>query len=76
MYDSDKIFYVTLGKNIKDRRKALGFSQMELARHIGVSYQQLQKYESGKNRITPYYLCKAAAFLQIKTCELVDESHC
>lgn len=41
-----------MGARISARRQALGLSQAALAGRIGVSFQQLQKYESGANRIS------------------------
>ncbi|MFN5619069.1 MAG: helix-turn-helix domain-containing protein, partial [Brevundimonas sp.] len=41
-----------VGARISARRQALGLSQAALAGRIGVSFQQLQKYESGANRIS------------------------
>lgn len=41
-----------IGKKIKARRKALKMTQMDLAYLIGVSFQQVQKYENGNNRIS------------------------
>ena len=38
--------------NIKKARKARGISLKDAATKIGVSYQQLRKYETGDNRIT------------------------
>jgi transcriptional regulator with XRE-family HTH domain len=40
-----------IGGIIKKRRKELGFSQEELAEILGVSYQQIQRYENGTNRL-------------------------
>lgn len=37
---------------IRDLRKAKGISQMQLAEMLGVSYQQVQKYEKGITRIS------------------------
>ncbi len=37
---------------IKEFRKAKGMSQMKLAEIVGVSYQQIQKYEKGVNKIS------------------------
>ena len=42
----------TVGERIRKRRNDLEISQPELAEQIGVTYQQLQKYENGKNRIS------------------------
>ena len=41
-----------IGKRIYDLRLAIGFSREQLAKEIGVTHQQLQKYETGANRVT------------------------
>lgn len=41
-----------VGSMIRSRRKALGMTQQELARAIGLTFQQVQKYERGVNRIS------------------------
>lgn len=41
-----------VARNIKAARKRRGIKQPWLAAQIGVTFQQVQKYESGKNRIT------------------------
>lgn len=43
---------IAVGARVAARRMALGLSQTALARSLGVSFQQLQKYESGINRIS------------------------
>ena len=40
-----------VGNRIRMRRMMLGMSQAELSDGLGLTYQQLQKYERGKNRI-------------------------
>lgn len=40
-----------IGNLIRTARKTAGMSQMDLAEKIGVTYQQVQKYEYGKNEI-------------------------
>ncbi len=40
-----------IGSLIRDMRKAAGMSQMRLAEKIGVSYQQVQKYEKGASQL-------------------------
>ncbi|OGW17014.1 MAG: hypothetical protein A2072_08820 [Nitrospirae bacterium GWC1_57_7] len=42
----------TTGQIIKDRRTALGLTQIQLAEKIGLSYQQVQKYEKGIDRVS------------------------
>ena len=41
----------TMGHNIRLLREKHGMTQQEIAIHLDVSYQQIQKYEAGKNRI-------------------------
>jgi transcriptional regulator with XRE-family HTH domain len=40
-----------LGQRLKDRRERLGISQSELGSRLGITFQQIQKYECGRNRI-------------------------
>lgn len=40
-----------IGERLRERRKALGLSLEELAEALGISYQQMQKYENGRNRV-------------------------
>ena len=41
-----------VGNRVRMRRLMLGLSQTELATAVGVTFQQVQKYEKGKNRIS------------------------
>lgn len=41
-----------IGKKIRQLRKGWGLSQSELAEKIGVSFQQVQKYEKGSTRVS------------------------
>ncbi len=52
-----------IGLRIKKVRKSLGISQMKLADAIGVSFQQIQKYESGTNKVLIEKLKKIASVL-------------
>ncbi len=45
-----------IGLKIKTIRKGLGMSQMELAEKLGLSFQQVQKYEKGVTRISVFRL--------------------
>jgi transcriptional regulator with XRE-family HTH domain len=42
---------IDVGARIRARRKLLGMSQSTLAEQIGVTFQQVQKYEKGSNRV-------------------------
>lgn len=63
-----------IGARIALRRKVLGVSQNALAQTLGVSYAQLQKYESGSNRVAASRLLKIAAELDTTIGALVGEA--
>jgi transcriptional regulator with XRE-family HTH domain len=44
---------VIIGRNIRIRRSLRGLSQTALARRLGVRFQQVQKYETGANAVSP-----------------------
>ena len=42
---------VFVGSRVRMRRKMLGFSQEKLGEKLGITFQQIQKYEKGTNRV-------------------------
>ncbi|MCH9052761.1 MAG: helix-turn-helix transcriptional regulator [Proteobacteria bacterium] len=40
-----------VGRRVRDRRTLIGMSQEDLGKHVGLTFQQIQKYEKGMNRI-------------------------
>ncbi len=54
-----------IGMLIRERRRALGMAQAELGKHLGVSFQQIQKYEKGTNRVSVRRLAIIAKVLGI-----------
>lgn len=54
-----------IGRRVMMRRRERGLSQSALAEQLGISFQQLQKYEQGQNRITVARLAKIAAELDV-----------
>ena len=42
---------VHVGGRVKARRTLIGMSRLELGKHLGLSFKQIQKYEKGMNRI-------------------------
>jgi transcriptional regulator with XRE-family HTH domain len=65
MPDSTKI-NAFLGAKIKNRRILQGMSQLELGRAIGVTFQQIQKYEKGTNRVVFNKLIDLASALNVQ----------
>src|ERR1700751_4537822 len=60
------------GRNVRIWRMARGFSQAQLASRLGVTFQQLQKYEVGSNRIGTGRLVKVAAVLRVPIATLFE----
>jgi|GEM_PF-1030131 len=60
-----------IGERIRVRRAILGISQAELADRIGMSFQQVQKYERGANRIASSILVRVADALDCTPGELL-----
>lgn len=52
-----------VGRRLREARLVMGLSQRALGEHIGVTLQQVQKYENGTNRIGPGRLASAARML-------------
>ena len=53
-----------VGRRIRARRMQLGVSQEVLAKGLGVSFQQIQKYEKGVNRVSCSMLVEIAKVLK------------
>tara|TARA_B100001939_G_C16454794_1_gene410491 strand:+ start:24 stop:287 length:264 start_codon:yes stop_codon:yes gene_type:complete len=47
--ESEKLFNQAVGLKIKSRRNELNLTQTEVAKKLGVTFQQVQKYEKGTN---------------------------
>ncbi|WP_212112777.1 helix-turn-helix domain-containing protein [Bartonella queenslandensis] len=53
------------GKKIRLKRKMLGMSQKTLGQHLGVTFQQIQKYEKGLNRVSAGRLKEISDILNV-----------
>jgi len=62
-----------VGERIRLYRSMIGMSQQKLAENLGVTFQQLQKYERGENRIGAGRLLTVATVLGIPITFLLDE---
>lgn len=58
-----------LGARLRQLRIERGWSQGELGRRLGTTFQQVQKYESGRNRLSAARLWAAALAFEV---ELAD----
>ncbi len=64
---------VHVGQRLRLRRKLSGLSQTELGEKIGVTFQQLQKYESGANRTNASRLFDLSRVLDVPVSYFFDE---
>ena len=64
---------VALGLRIRQRRKSLGVSQTALADAIGLTFQQIQKYERGFNRVSFSRLVDIAHALDCRVVDLIGD---
>jgi transcriptional regulator with XRE-family HTH domain len=55
-----------IGRRIRHRRNMLNITQTELGQALGVTFQQIQKYEYGRNRVSVGTLLRLADALEVK----------
>lgn len=63
---------IALGAAVRIRRRTIGMSQEALADQCGVSFQQIQKYENGTNRISFSRLVQISRALRCRVTDLMD----
>lgn len=56
---------IHVGKRIRHRRWMVGMTQQELAQAVGIKFQQIQKYETGANRVSASRLWDIADALEV-----------
>lgn len=54
-----------VGKRIRHRRWLVGMTQQQLAERVGIKFQQIQKYETGANRVSASRLWDIADALEV-----------
>jgi transcriptional regulator with XRE-family HTH domain len=64
---------VHVGGRIRLRRTLLGFSQMALAEALGLTFQQVQKYERGSNRVSSSRLFDLSKSLDVPVAYFFEE---
>ena len=57
---------VHVGKRIRHRRWLVGMTQQQLAESVGIKFQQIQKYETGANRVSASRLWDIAGSLEVE----------
>ncbi|MEK9978490.1 MAG: helix-turn-helix domain-containing protein [Paracoccaceae bacterium] len=56
---------VHVGRRIRHRRWLVGMTQQQLAQHVGIKFQQIQKYETGANRVSASRLWDISETLEV-----------
>ena len=57
---------VHVGKRIRHRRWMVGMTQQQLAERVGIKFQQIQKYETGMNRVSASRLWEISSALNVQ----------
>jgi transcriptional regulator with XRE-family HTH domain len=65
---------IHVGQRIRVRRALLGLSQEKLAEAIGITFQQVQKYERGTNRVSAGRLFQLSSILEVPISYFFDQS--
>jgi|SRR5215472_7789212 len=63
-----------VGEKIRAFRNAAGMSQTALGKQVGITFQQIQKYERGGNRVPASRLYQIAEALKVPVATLMPES--
>jgi transcriptional regulator with XRE-family HTH domain len=63
---------VYIGARMREGRTALGLSQGALAKKVGISFQQIQKYESGADRVSASRLFKICGALDVSLASMFE----
>ncbi|MDH6273609.1 helix-turn-helix domain-containing protein [Rhizobium leguminosarum] len=66
MTDAPEPVDIQVGTNIRGLRLLRKMTQMEVAKHLGITFQQLQKYEKGANRVSASKLHKMATIFGVR----------
>lgn len=63
---------VHVGKRVRQRRWMIGMTQQQLAEQVGIKFQQIQKYETGMNRVSASRLWDIADALGVQVSFFFD----
>ena len=64
---------IHVGARLRQRRNLVGLSQTKLSESVGLTFQQIQKYERGTNRISSSRLYEFAKVLAVPVSYFFDE---
>jgi transcriptional regulator with XRE-family HTH domain len=61
-----------IGARIRERRLELNMTQTELGEKLGVTFQQVQKYEKGRNRVSAARLFEICELLEVSLASMFE----
>jgi transcriptional regulator with XRE-family HTH domain len=61
-----------IGARMRERRRALGMTQESLGELLGVTFQQIQKYEKGRNRVSAARLFEICEALEVSLASMFE----
>ena len=64
---------VHVGQKVRRRRWMVGMTQQQLAEKVGIKFQQIQKYETGMNRVSASRLWDIAEVLEVPVSFFFDD---
>ena len=64
---------IFIGTQLRLRRKMLGLSQDTLAKRVGITFQQVQKYERGINSVSAWRLQQFATTMEVSVMYFYDQ---
>jgi transcriptional regulator with XRE-family HTH domain len=65
---------IYIGARMRERRLALNLSQAGLGEVLGLSFQQVQKYEAGKNRVSAARLFEICRILNLSLSSMFERN--
>lgn len=72
--DSNNLLDTMVGAKLRERRRALELTQSDLGEILGISHQQVQRYESGENTLSLQRLLEVANALNVKPEYFLDHA--
>ena len=72
--DNENLLNIEIGKVIRDLRLDAGMTQSKVANYIGVTFQQIQKYEKGNNALSLTKFVRFCNLFEISSDKLLEKT--
>jgi len=71
---NDNLLNIEIGKVLRDLRLTAGMTQQKVANYIGVTFQQVQKYEKGTNALSITKFVRFCNLFEISATKLLEKT--